>query len=161
MMLRPEWATPIRRGIALVEIAGGAWGLLRSTGRLWHQGMNMVTLSVVILLTILFLLLLIAGILLWMDRPGGRAMSFVVQAVQVPHIVTSPFGFLFGSPASLSAGIQMDGTPRISALWHPSIAFALDSEVEFSWIGVNLIAILLLVLLFWLDRQRAAGVHRA
>ena len=156
-MPRPEWATPVRRGIALVEIAGGGWGLLRSTSRLWHQGLSTASLVVVILLTILFLLLLIAGVLLWMDRPGGRPMSFVVQAVQVPHIVTSPFGFLFGSPVSLSAGIQMNGTPRLSALWHPSIAFALDSDVEFSWIGVNLVAILLLILLFWLDRQRAPG----
>src|SRR5689334_11537343 len=120
----------LRRTLALVEIGGGVWGLIRTVQHLWHSGLSSIALVIVAIVTLLFVLLLAAGLLLWSDRWGGRSMSLILQLVQLPHVVTSPFGFFFGSPVSLSAGLLMAGGFKFSPIWNPSVGFALDSDVE-------------------------------
>lgn len=142
-----------------MEIIGGGWGLVRIGQRFWHASLTNSALLVIVILSILFVILLAAGLLLWLNRPAGFILSLIIQAAQLPHIVSAPFGFLFGAPISLTAGFALTGSPKFSAIWHPSIGFALDSDPEISWVGINLVAIVLMVLLVQSRRQLSARSH--
>ena len=74
--------------------------------------------------------------------------------------MTSPFGFLFGAPVSFAAGFALTGHPMTSGLWHPGFGFSIDGEVEVAWIGVNLVALAVLLLLFRLERLQRQETPR-
>ncbi len=145
--------------VAATEVIGGGWGLVRLGQRFWHASLSNSAVLVIVILSILFVILLVAGLLLWLNRPAGSVLSLIIQAAQLPHVVSAPFGFLFGAPISLIAGFAFTGSPKLSAIWHPSIAFALDSDPEVSWVGINLVAIVLILLVVQTHRQVRARSH--
>lgn len=158
--MKLDLKTALLRLIAAAEMVGGAWGIYRVGVLLQRSGWTMMTALVCTVLTLVFGLFLVAGILLWRRRPAGIWLSVAVQALQLPHIVTSPFGFLLGSPASVAVGLSGDWTWQSSTLWHPGIGFSIDSEVELAWIGANLLALAALLILIWQIRTpvKAAAI---
>jgi hypothetical protein len=141
--------------VAALELAGGVWGLVRVGALLRRNGFTVSSIVVAGVLGLVFVLFIAAGALLWRGGALGLWLSVAVQALQLPHIVTSPFGFLFGAPLSFAAGLNADAHLMTSALWHPGMGFSIDSEVPVAWIGLNLIALAALLLLFWLRRSPA------
>jgi hypothetical protein len=138
--------------VASLELVGGVWGLIRVGGLLSRNGFTASSIVVAGVLALVFILFIAAGALLWRGGSLGVWLSVAVQSLQLPHIVTSPFGFLFGAPLSFAAGFDGSGRLMTSSLLHPGMAFSIDGEVPVGWIGVNLIALAALLLIFWLRR---------
>ena len=158
--MKPDPRIVLFRLIALLELLGGVWGLYRLAALVQRNPWSAALVVVASLFTLIFLLFITAGVLLWRGRPLGLWLSLAVQALQLPHIISGPFGFFFASPASVAVGLSGDFAPQISALWHPGMGFAIDSEVELTWIGVNLLALAAILILVRLRRRPAAAPSR-
>ena len=128
--------------LAVYEILGGIVGLwllgasVFGTGQPEPAGIILLGLPVVSLA---------AGILLFMGKPLGQGLSSLTQALQVPHLMVKGFyyfGFLLGSFA-----IVRDSRGEFLLRWFAgSGARLLTGEIPFQMVGVNLLALVLLLL---------------
>jgi hypothetical protein len=99
---------------------------------------------------------LIAGILLWRDRPAARQLSIVVQALQVPRIaIEGIVNYAVGLALSLVVGV---GTAPSTMRQPVHLAITFGGEAEGFYLGINVLALAALVLV---ARWRQAGVAAA
>lgn len=161
MFIRASPWQSVQRLVAALELVGGVWGLVRAAGMLIRTGYSNVGIVIAAIMAVIFGVFLVAGARLWLGRSGGVALSILVQALQLPHIVTSAFGYLFGAPVSFAVGLAGSGHPMFSGLWHPGFGLSINSEVEVAWLGVNLVALAALVLLIRFGRPLQEKVTHA
>lgn len=83
------------RLIAILEIIGGLSGVVFVALELIAAPPNRATLILGAIALAVYLLSLIAGITLWMERPFGRDASIIIQAIQIPKYTSQVLIFLF------------------------------------------------------------------
>lgn len=129
----------IRRSVAAYEILIGiiafvAAAVARAAGH-WLGITIAVALGVVSL---------VAGVLLWQDRPIARALSLVVQALQIPQIAIPGIGqFGVGLGAAVTPNVGFIPEQFQQPIYS---SFRLGSQVEGLYVGVNLLALVALIL---------------
>jgi hypothetical protein len=86
------------RIIAVLEIIGGIFGILFVAWQIAVSPINIFTIIIGLVILGIYVLSLIAGVALWQGRPFGRTASIIVQAIQLPKIIspTIIFTFSFG-----------------------------------------------------------------
>ena len=84
--------------IAVLEIIGGIVGILFTAWQIAVSPINIFTIIFGLVILGIYVLSLIAGVALWQRRPFGRTASIIVQAIQLPKIIspTIIFTFSFG-----------------------------------------------------------------
>lgn len=99
---------------------------------------------------------LIAGILLWRDRPAARQLSIVIQALQVPRIaIDGIVNYGVGLALSLVVGI---GTAPSTMQQPVHLALTFGGEAKGFYLGINALALAALVLV---ARWRQVGAAAA
>lgn len=97
----PEWWL---RAIAVLEVAGGVFGLFAVTGgRSTSSGIFL------LLGSVLFIFSIVAGVLLWRGGDRGLKLSAIVQALQIVNLSSPLFTYAFG--AGLSVTISLAHVP--------------------------------------------------
>ena len=136
--------------IAIIQLAGGALGAVMAA----FVGPRLASQAHVPLASILqwlvppFALSLAAGALLWRGGTAGEVVSFVNLALQTPVIATSFISYFFNSGLALRVWLSSDG---------PGWFLFLGSQFHINFaprtagvlIGVNVVAVILLVLLIY------------
>lgn len=87
-----------RRIIAGLQIVGGIFGIIFIALELNSTQINAASLLIAILVLLIYVLSLVAGVLLWREHRWGRPASIIVQAIQLPKLL-SPiliFNICFG-----------------------------------------------------------------
>ncbi|SRR6266545_2065299 len=90
------------RVLAILEVVGGAIGLIGLLIVLALAGATVNSLVSVAVGTPFFLLAIFGGVRLWQERPGGYFASIAVQLPQVIKIATSQFTFMLGVGGDIS-----------------------------------------------------------
>lgn len=140
--------TILRRAIAAIEMLGGAMGallFLRHVLRVM-QAQPDVWLAVPLRMAA-FGLCVLAGVLLWLDKPSGRVLTLIALALQVPTARTATLGYAF----NVGVGVQMLVAPhRVSwfAFWGSELHLTFREAAVRPVLGVNLVA-LAFCLLVW------------
>jgi hypothetical protein len=76
------------RSIAVLEIIGGVSGPLLVIWALAVSPLNLITLVISIFPLCIFMLSVVAGVGLWRGTPFGRNASILIQAIQIPKIIS-------------------------------------------------------------------------
>jgi hypothetical protein len=86
------------RIISVLEIIGGIFGILFTAWQIAVSPINIFTIIFGLVILGIYVLSLVAGVALWQGRPFGRTASIIVQAIQLPKIMspTIIFTFSFG-----------------------------------------------------------------
>lgn len=131
------------RIIAVFEIAGGLYGLVRQFDHLLGSRMNGLDAVVTVLGVLLFAFILVAGVLLASNDGRGTQMSVWAQFLQVPLIATPVFSYALSAGAFANLSFTLQRSPRLGFDW---------AIAEHGWllslggpsaahIGVNLLAL--------------------
>ncbi len=147
----------LRRAVALVQGAGGVGLVLLAVKVAMRARPSVLLALVVATLALVAAAFLLASALLWRGGRGGRALSAVLQFLQLPHLVTGPIAYLFCTPLSLAAGFEASGRPRWQAVLRPALAITPDADPDVAWIGVNLLALACLLALALARPRRVGG----
>ena len=83
------------RIISVLEVIGGVFGIGFVIWWLMAAPTNAFTVILVPIPMSIYVLSLVAGVALWRGSSFGRKASIVVQAIQVPKIVSPPIIFMF------------------------------------------------------------------
>src|SRR5215510_2580174 len=83
------------RIISVLEIVGGVFGIGDVIWVLLATPFNALTIIFAPLPISIYILSLVAGVALWRDNSFGRKASIVVQAIQLPKIVSPLIIFMF------------------------------------------------------------------
>lgn len=123
------------KGIALYQLVAGLVGLVHFLIMYFGAAPVQPTILSTIMHVTICLLSCLAGVLLWRQPHSGTGMSMLVQAVQIPSIATASFSlFLSVLP------------------WHFVIPIGTYND---SRIGLNLVALVVLLALVVLPKDRA------
>ena len=143
---------------ALIEALGGLLLAALIVRLLVRAGPRPVVLVLAAALALVAGLTLLAGLWLWQGHLRGRVLSLAMQALQLPHVVTSPVVFHFDAPASVAVGLGPDGTPHAAAIWRAGLRVAWDADPDPTWIGVNLVALFVVAVVVLTWRRRTAAM---
>ena len=77
-----------RRVIAGLQIVGGIFGIGFIALELSYIRVNAATLLIAIIVLLIYVFSLVAGVLLWRDHRWGRPASIIVQAIQLPKLLS-------------------------------------------------------------------------
>jgi hypothetical protein len=77
-----------RRIIAVLEMVGGVAGALLFIWRLTESPLSVGTLILALIALAIYVLSTVAGIALWRGRRFGHTASLIVQAIQIPKILS-------------------------------------------------------------------------
>lgn len=155
--------TRVRRTIAVIEIVGGALGVFTSTLFVVQSGLRgtLVALIVCVMLAV-FGLHILAGTMLWFRPDRGLKLSIAAQLLVLPRVISPVASLYFVSGLNATVGFEYwwDATSPMfppgahgSGIWTD---WLVGSFVQFRFmsggppriaIGVNLAAVVLLVLL--------------
>lgn len=103
---------------------------------------------------------LVAGILLWRDRPPARNLSIGIQALQVPRIAVEGI-VTYGVQLAFEFGVHI-GTAPPSMRGPVYLAMDLGQGAEGTYFGVNVLAFAALVILArWRQIRPAATQSHA
>ena len=131
--------------ISLIQIIGGILGILIS-----FQFLILLLLPTNLFILLVFLLSLIAGIWLWQEKKLGYLLTYIVQILQVPYIVTNVISY------SIVSGLQLAFIIEFSSqilnlntrFWIGSNAnFSIFNEVPFSALGFNIVPLIIILYL--------------
>jgi len=131
--------------ISLIQIIGGVLGILIS-----FQFLSLHILPISLLILIIFVLSIIAGIYLWQEKNIGYWLTYIVQVLQVPYVVTNIISY------SIVSGLQLAfiivSSSQILNLntnfWIGSNAnFGIYNEVPFSALGFNIVPVIIILYL--------------
>jgi hypothetical protein len=156
---------PLRRSIAALQIVGAVLVVYSLSGEMAQRFSHRDFPVAVEYLIALFLfaacaLAISAGVLLWRDRPSGYGLSIVVQALQVPLLMSSFLNF------SLMLGLGLwFYVSRSDGSWGVEAKFRFGETYRFSVasaggsfeIGVNLVACYFIYLLWRAVARSAPG----
>jgi hypothetical protein len=95
-----------RRIISVLEIVGGAFGIVIVAWELAVRPLDVYTPVLGGFAISIYLLSLIAGVLLWLERPAARVASIVTQGVQLPKLISPPLTFTFSFGFDLYPYVQ-------------------------------------------------------
>jgi hypothetical protein len=84
-----------RRIIAALEMVGGVAGALLFIWRLTESPLSVGTLILAVIAFAVYILSAVAGIALWRGCPFGNTTSIIVQAIQVPKVLSPVFVWTF------------------------------------------------------------------
>jgi len=132
------------RSVAILQIAGGFYGLFQTVPALFY-GRASLTVLIGVALSILAL---IAGVLLMEDKSSGERLSQIVQALQIP-LITSPL-LSYGWHVGAGAPVRLQLAPSFKfhfdwLLPAHGLHLAVGGTSSFT-LGVNLLALVL----FWM-----------
>jgi len=109
----------------------------------------------------MYLLSIIAALLLWQDKKAGYILSIIIQVIQIPHIETSTFfyNFVSGAQILISLGIRPDGGSfNFGGYIGSTLNISLYTPLNGVTIGLNILAIAVVILLFRLMAQKNRAV---
>lgn len=153
-------ATKFRKVVAAVEIVGGAMGavlFLRHAVRVMRVQPN-IWLAVPLPLAA-FGFCVLAGTLLWLDRPRGRVLTLIALAPQVPSVWTATLGYTF----NVGIGLRMlVASHRVSwfPFWGSELHVTVHEAAGKPTLGINLVALAFIVLV-WKARPIARSIRDA
>lgn len=133
----------LTRIIAVFEIAGGLYGLVRQFDHLLGSRMNGFEAVSTVLGVLLFGFILVAGVLLASNDGRGTQMSVWAQFLQVPLLAMPVFSYALSAGAFANLSITLQRSPRLGFDW---------TIAEHGWlltlggpsaahVGVNLLAL--------------------
>lgn len=96
---------PLMKIIAVLEILGGVVGLAVV---FVFSSAFLPSPFAVILGALMFSLAILAGILLWRERPIGCWLSFVIQVLQIPWLAFDHLYYRFVAGVALTIGLRGD-----------------------------------------------------
>jgi hypothetical protein len=133
----------LTRIIAVFEIAGGLYGLVRQIDHLLGSRMSGLDAVATVLGVLLFAFILVAGVLLASNDGRGTQMSIWAQFLQAPLIATSFFSYALSSGAYANLSMTIQRSPRLGFDW--AIAehgwlFAMGGPSS-PHLGINLLAL--------------------
>ncbi|QWT19072.1 hypothetical protein KPL74_15125 [Bacillus sp. NP157] len=105
------------RVIAVFEIAGGLYGLVRQLEHLFGSRMAGLDAVVTVLGALLFGFILVAGVLLAANDARGTQMSVWAQFLQAPLVATSFFSYALSSGAYANVSMTIQRSPRLGFDW--------------------------------------------
>ncbi|MGK9168601.1 hypothetical protein KXR53_19970 [Inquilinus limosus] len=162
-----RFVLPLDRIIAAIQILGGLAGLTEIGSRLYRDGGSIPSLTqglVILAATLMMLLCIVAGALLWRRRALGYSLSLLVQAGQIPILYTAGFAYHFHMiarlPVTLVAGsTAMSITPSYGIGLDPfggalSLGLYLDTGLAGTIVAINLVPMVLCIILEYF-RQRS------
>lgn len=140
------------RGLAIYQIVGGGLGIA-FTAVVMLQGSTILTQQVLrasLLAAGLFVFSIICGSLLFRKPQRGLTLSLVNQVLQVVYITFGAFSFQYVAGLRVGVGFDMVGSWTFKfRLALSSFQFALGTDTGQKFIGINLVALLLI---FWIER---------
>jgi hypothetical protein len=90
---------------------------------------------------------------MWRATRVGALLTLLVQGLQLPQLETSPLTYLVHLSLAAVLGLGRDLHLHWSLAWRPRINITPDSGADSPWVGVNLIALVAVLV--------AAGTLRA
>jgi len=134
------------RIIAILQIAGGFYGLLQTLPALLAGRASMV----VVIGIVLFALALVAGVMLLEGHAAGVRLSRLVQLLQIPLLASPVFSYGWHVGARLPATLRLSPSFALNLDWAvPTQGLRLEVGGTASIIiGVNLLALVLWWLLW-------------
>jgi hypothetical protein len=145
----------VRRGVAIYEILIGLIAFLCAAVSRAEVSWLQITLAI-----IAGAVSLIAGALLWQNKPIARRLSLIVQALQIPQVSISgivEYGIALG--AAVTPHIGFVPKPFQHAIYS-SLRFG--SQVDGFYVGVNILALVALVLVArWKHQNSPKSSHVA
>jgi len=149
--------TRVQEVVGFLEIIAGVWGTV--LGILIVPKVSGLLFLVPLTIILLFTFFGIAGLLLYRGHRLGRPLSIVAQVIQVPVFFTSWGGYYCLGGAGLRLTIPLDSNGYLG--WYVHLGSQLHvswaAEPEATTIGINVVAVVLLIGLF-LSRKPATGV---
>lgn len=148
----------MRRLIAAIEILGGAVGallFLRHAVRVMHAQPD-IWLAVPLPIAA-FGFCVVAGVLLWFDKPPGRILTLLALVLQVPSVRTATFGYSF----NVGIGLRMlVASHRVSwfPFWGSELHLTLHEAAVKPTLGINLVAVAFCVIL-WMVRPASRSIR--
>jgi hypothetical protein len=138
----------MRRLVAVLQIAGGVFGLVPLIERA-SAGGTAWELVAAIIGTVLFALAIVSGAMLLERARGSVALATWVQLLQIPIIGTPWLGYGWQLGASIPATLILDTPARLGLgahvpAWHWTLTAGSSGT---SVIGLNLLALLLVLAL--------------
>jgi hypothetical protein len=89
------------RTIAGLEVVGGLWGVGIALWQMMTVPLNAQLAALIMAIVGIYVLSVVAGVGLWLDHSFGRLLSIIVQAIQLPKLLSPPLIFFF------SAGLDL------------------------------------------------------
>lgn len=148
-----------RRLISGLEIIGGGFGLFILAKQLPGFRVDVYVLVLAPVAIGVFLMSLVAGVLLWLDHRAGRMASIIVQAIQLPKLVSPVLIFMFSFALDFYPYVQVaGGDPKVGVDFKLSPFYNLylnrpGTPVAF---GVSIPAIAFLIVLL---RYKPGSTH--
>lgn len=102
---------------------------------------------ITILFLLLFIVSIVAGIFLWMNKSCGYLLSFIVQLLQIPHIMVSYLIYIFIAGFSLAPYIASKGFGMTFYLGGRFL-FYVGQVIPGFQVGINLVALFLAIWIF-------------
>ena len=81
--------------ISVLEVIGGIVGLGFVGWVLLSSAINIFTIVFAIVAVVIYIFSFVAGVALWQGRAFGRAASIIIQAIQLPKIISPAIIFMF------------------------------------------------------------------
>ena len=159
--------------IAGIEMIAGIWGVLFSIyeyGHIINQNLlagysakHVTVLTLLFLLfTALFALTVWAGHLLWRDKERGYKLSILIQALQIPVLMTKILMYEFIAGFQFAIGMQVTNhIPHLKLGFYLGSRFAFDYQNFTSFgIYINVIALIFLITLCKAKKKYFGGSTR-
>jgi hypothetical protein len=83
------------RTIAGLEVVGGLWGIVIALWQMMTIPLNAQLAALIMAIVCLYALSIVAGVGLWLDHSFGCFLSIIVQAIQLPKLLSSQLIFFF------------------------------------------------------------------
>ena len=137
--------------LALIEVVGGLNGVISSLLYLLPNASEN-KLSIIIILN-LYILVCIAGILLYKKRLLGYKLSFIVNALQVIYFLFNGILYYFASLVSFYLMINYEASLVFELEFggKASIGYINSNATE---VGINIVPIIIILILFALYNER-------
>lgn len=148
--MNPALARTLRNTIAAVEILGGAMGVLFFLRRA-HPGIWMTA----PLPIAAFGFCVVAGLLLWRDKPAGYPLALGALALQVPSVRSATLGYSFACGVGIRVLVGHHGLSWF-AFWGSELHLTFAERAPHAIVGVNVVALAFGVVL-WLARRATSS----
>jgi hypothetical protein len=147
--VKPALERTLLKTIAAVEIVGGAMGAFFVVRRAYPANWAHTPLPIAA-----FGFCVLAGALLWRDKPAGYPLTWVALVLQLPSVRTATVGYSFACGVGFRVLVGRHGLSWF-AFWGSELHLTFAERAPHAVVGVNVVALAFGVVL-WVAR-RAAG----
>ena len=140
------------RAIALYQIIGGILGIALTLWVMFGGEMfvDQMALRIGLFASGLFIFSILCGRMLFRNQKRGLTLSLINQLLQVVYFSFGPYAFQYVAGLRIGIGVDMvEGWVFKFRLALSSFHFSIGTDLGQKFIGVNLIALLLI---FWIER---------